>query len=189
MHAPAVLIALALILAPLGANAADLVVWWEEGFNPEEDLAVREIVAAFEQGSGKQVDLVFHPYPELPLRIVGAFETGELPDFAVAQDIIDYTAQWAFEDRLVDLTDTIGSFSTLFDADALAWGTLLDARTGQKALYALPIGRSTNHVHVWASLLKRAGFQPCRRSPPMGCLLVVLVRPSPAGRPPSAGPR
>jgi ABC-type glycerol-3-phosphate transport system substrate-binding protein len=71
MHAPAVLVALALILAPLGAHAADLVVWWEEGFNPEEDSAVREIVAAFEQGSGKQVELVVHPYPELPLRIVG----------------------------------------------------------------------------------------------------------------------
>ena len=31
MHAHAVLVALALILAPLGANAADLVVWWEKG--------------------------------------------------------------------------------------------------------------------------------------------------------------
>ena len=154
----AALAAMLIMVAPLGANAADLVVWWEEGFNPEEDSAVREIVAAFEQGSGKQVDLVFHPYPELPLRVVGAFQTGELPDFAVAQDIIDYTAQWAFDDRLVDLSDAIGHFADMFDADALAWGTLLDARTGQKALYALPIGRSTNHIHVWASLLKLAGL-------------------------------
>jgi multiple sugar transport system substrate-binding protein len=153
-----ILLAAMLAMAPLGAQAADLVVWWEEGFNPEEDSAVREIVAAFEQGSGKQVDLLFHPYPELPFKIVGALETGEVPDFAVAQDLIDYIPQWAFDDRLVDLTDTVGPFSNLFDADALAWGTLLDARTGQKALYALPIGRSTNHIHIWASLLKRAGF-------------------------------
>jgi hypothetical protein len=33
------------IIASLGTEAADLVVWWEEGFNPEEDAAVREIVA------------------------------------------------------------------------------------------------------------------------------------------------
>ena len=35
---------------------------------------------------------------------------------------------------------------------------LLNARTGQKALYGLPMGRTTNHVHVWKSLLERAGF-------------------------------
>jgi multiple sugar transport system substrate-binding protein len=35
---------------------------------------------------------------------------------------------------------------------------LLNAQTGQKALYGLPIGRATNHLHVWKSLLERAGF-------------------------------
>ena len=57
MRARAVVLAVALVLAPLGARAADLVVWWEKGFNPEEDAAVREIVAAFEQKTGKQVEL------------------------------------------------------------------------------------------------------------------------------------
>ena len=31
----------ALIMAPLGARAADLVVWWDMSSNPEEDAAVR----------------------------------------------------------------------------------------------------------------------------------------------------
>ena len=35
---------------------------------------------------------------------------------------------------------------------------LLNQKTGQRALYALPIGRITNHVHVWKSLLEQAGF-------------------------------
>jgi multiple sugar transport system substrate-binding protein len=58
----------------------------------------------------------------------------------------------------VDLSDTIGHFTDLFDPDALDRETLLNAKTGQKALYALPIGRSTNHLHVWKSLLEAAGF-------------------------------
>jgi hypothetical protein len=33
----AILLAAALMLVPLGARTADLVVWWEEGFHPEED--------------------------------------------------------------------------------------------------------------------------------------------------------
>ena len=40
MRARAVVLAVAIVLAPLGARAADLVVWWEKGFYPQEDEAV-----------------------------------------------------------------------------------------------------------------------------------------------------
>ena len=53
----AVVLAAALILAPFGARAADLVVWWDQGAYAQEDEALREIVAAFEQKTGKQVEL------------------------------------------------------------------------------------------------------------------------------------
>ena len=46
----------------------------------------------------------------------------------------------------------------LLDADLLERSTLLNGRTGQRALYALPMGRVTTHVHVWRSLLEEAGF-------------------------------
>ena len=58
----------------------------------------------------------------------------------------------------MDLTDTVGHFSDLFDPDALDLVVLLNEKTGQKALYGLPMGRTTNHVHVWKSLLEQAGF-------------------------------
>ena len=51
-----------LAMMPLGAEAADLVVWWDQGANPEEDAAVRETIAAFQQETGKQVELVFYPF-------------------------------------------------------------------------------------------------------------------------------
>jgi ABC-type glycerol-3-phosphate transport system substrate-binding protein len=53
----AVSLAVMLMMAPLGTRAADLVVWWEKGSSAQEDEAVREIIAAFEQDSGKQVEL------------------------------------------------------------------------------------------------------------------------------------
>ena len=49
-------------------------------------------------------------------------------------------------------------FASLFDPDGLAFATLLNAKTGRRALYALPMGFATNHVHVWRSLLEQAGF-------------------------------
>ena len=43
MRARAVVLAAAIIVAPLCARAADLVVWWEKGFYPQEDAAIAEI--------------------------------------------------------------------------------------------------------------------------------------------------
>jgi multiple sugar transport system substrate-binding protein len=147
-----------LALAPPGATAADLVVSWEEGFYPQEDEAVREIVAVFEQDTGKQVELAFYAQRELGPQIEAALEVGHPPDFAFGTLLMDYIGEWASDDRLVDLTDTLGHFSDMFDPDALRWVTLLNAKTGQKALYGLPMGQYRQYIHVWKSLLERAGF-------------------------------
>jgi multiple sugar transport system substrate-binding protein len=158
MRSRAIAFAAALLIAPLGVKAADLVVWWDEGYYAEEDAAVREIIAAFEQETGKEVELTFHPDTEFAGKLVSAVEAGQPPDFAWGTRIDSYYAEWALDDRLVDLTDTIGSFSYLFDPDALAWWTLLNASTGTEALYALPMGQYRQHAHVWKSLLEQAGF-------------------------------
>jgi multiple sugar transport system substrate-binding protein len=147
-----------LVMAPLGAHAADLVVWWEKGFYPQEDEAVREIIAAFEHKTGKEVELDFHPQDELPGKLAAAFDAGQPPDFAFGVIFGDHLPEWAFDDRLVDLTETIGSFSNLFDPDALAWWTLPNRRTGRRGLYGLSMGRNSIYLHVWKSLLHRAGF-------------------------------
>jgi multiple sugar transport system substrate-binding protein len=147
-----------LLLAPPGARAADLVVWWEQGFNPEEDAAVREIVAAFERKTGKQVELIQPSLNDIDAKIVAGVSAGQPPDFLFGQNTDYYYGQWAEEGRLVDLSDVIGPFASLFDPDALRYATLLDATTGRRALHALPMAFSTNNVHVWRNLLERAGF-------------------------------
>jgi multiple sugar transport system substrate-binding protein len=158
MHTHAVLVALALILAPIGVKAADLVVWWEKGYYDQEDEAVREIVAAFEQETGKQVDLVFQQQNELPQKILAALDAGHPPDFAFGIWIVENVGEWAFDDRLADLSDAVGHFSDLFDSDALEREVLLNGKTGRKALYALPMANSVNHLHVWKNFLESAGF-------------------------------
>jgi hypothetical protein len=65
MCSRAVVFAAVLITAPLGAQAADLLVWWAKGQYANEDAAVREIIAAFEQKSGNRVQLVLGPPEEL----------------------------------------------------------------------------------------------------------------------------
>jgi multiple sugar transport system substrate-binding protein len=153
-----VLLAAALIMAPLGVKAADLVVWWEKGYYDQENEAVGEIIAAFEQRTGKQVELVLLNEEELPDAFAAALDASRPPDFGFGTLMAPFIAEWAFDDRLVDLSDAIGSFADIFDRDALDRTMLVNAETGQKALYALPMGRTNNHVHVWRSLLEQAGF-------------------------------
>jgi hypothetical protein len=63
-----------LAMIPLGAHAADLVVWWEEGLYPEEDKAAQGTIAAFEQKTGKDVELVLQPQAELTGKVRAAIE-------------------------------------------------------------------------------------------------------------------
>jgi multiple sugar transport system substrate-binding protein len=67
-------------------------------------------------------------------------------------------AQWAYEDRLVNLEGVLQPVLNLFDADAIEVSTLLDSKTGRRGLYALPMARCSNNIHVWNSLLERAGL-------------------------------
>src|SRR3954469_3753108 len=159
MWVRAVLLAAALALAPLVAQAADLVVWWDKPYYPEEDQALAELTRAFEAKTGLVVDLVRLDDQAMPKEIEGAVATGRPPDFVFGlQQIQDQPGRWAAEDRLLDLTDVTGDLAGLFDPDLLDLGTATDS-TGQRGLYALPMGRDTNHVHVWLSLLERAGFR------------------------------
>jgi multiple sugar transport system substrate-binding protein len=159
MRARVALIAAVLILAPLGAKAADLVVWWEKGFYPQADEAVAEIVATFEQDTGKHVELIQHAQDQMSGEVQAALSAGQPPDFVFGTIASErWVPLWAYEDRLVDLGATLGPVLDLFDTDAVEAGTLLNGRTGRRGLYALPMGRSSNFLHVWNSLLERAGF-------------------------------
>jgi len=153
-----VLLASALVMSPAAVLAADLVVWWFKGFFEQEDAAVREIIAAFEQETGKQVELVQPAMDEMFDQANAALEAGRPPDFLYSLLSAQWTAQWAYNDRLTDLTGSLRSVLDLFDADAIEASTLLNGKTGRRGLYALPMGRGSNHVHVWNSLLERAGF-------------------------------
>jgi multiple sugar transport system substrate-binding protein len=153
-----VLLVAALALAPLGAQGGDLVVWWEKGFYPQADEAVREIVAAFELETGKQVELAQPAQNEIFEKAQAALEAGQPPDFLFGTTSERRAAQWAYEGRLANLEGALGPVLDLFDADALEASTFLNGSTGERGLYALPMGRGSNHIHVWSSILKRAGF-------------------------------
>jgi multiple sugar transport system substrate-binding protein len=91
-------------------------------------------------------------------QVQAALAAGQAPDFLFGASVGRGAAQWAYEDRLAELESGLAPVLDVFDADAIAVSTLLNGRTGRRALYALPMGRHSNNIHVWNSLLERAGF-------------------------------
>jgi multiple sugar transport system substrate-binding protein len=156
MRARAVVLAVVIALAPLDASGADLVVWWEKGFYAQEDEAIAEIIAAFEQRSGKKVELVQPAQDELFDKAQAALAAARPPDFLFGTDV--WWEQWAYNDRLTNLEGALGPVLGLFDADIVEAAMLLNGKTGRRGLYGLPMGRRSIHLHVWKSLLERAGF-------------------------------
>ncbi len=165
---PAALSPRALVMAPLGAQAADLVVWWEEGFNPEEDAAVREIIAAFEQETGKQVELEQPSQNDIEAKVVAAVAAGQPPDFLFGYE---YGLLLRPMGRGGPPRRPLGGDRAVrkpVRPDALRYATLLDATTGRRALYALPMAFATNTCPRLAQSPRAGRLYPGRRSQGVG---------------------
>jgi multiple sugar transport system substrate-binding protein len=159
MRVRAVLLAAALTLPSPRAWAADLVVWWEKGFYPQEDEAVEEVISAFQAKTGSKLELSFLAPEGVRAKARAAVEAGRPPDFLFSLNVQGPIYEWAYDDRLVDLTDAVEPFRHLFAPDSLELATLFNASTGRRGLYALPMGRATHHIYVWRSLLEQAGLK------------------------------
>src|SRR5215472_17610074 len=67
---------------PYIANAAATTaeVWWAQGFVPEEDVAIKKVVADYEKASGNTIDLTITPFAPQRQKIVAAAQSGIVPD-------------------------------------------------------------------------------------------------------------
>ena len=187
MRTHAVALAAMLLLTPLGARAADLVVWWDKGFYAQEDAAVREIVAAFEQETGKQVELAF--YPDGGASSQGwrrRTRPGGRPTSPSAMDL-----------RTISRMGARGSAGRPHGRhrQLVEHVRCRRARPGHAARRqdraAGPVRPADGPLDQPHPRLEEPfgarGLHARRHSPRVGCVLVVLVRPGPAGGAPALG--
>ncbi|TMJ62030.1 MAG: extracellular solute-binding protein, partial [Alphaproteobacteria bacterium] len=93
---------------PFIANAAATTaeVWWTQGFVPEEDVAVKKMVADYEKASGNTIELSIMPFAPLRQKIISAVTSGVVPDL-FRQSPDEVIALLAWDDKLVDVTDVV----------------------------------------------------------------------------------
>lgn len=136
-----------------------LQIWWSQGFLPEENEIISDIVSAWENESGYQANLVLLPDSAIIQDIQNAIEENRAPDvfFSFPADT-NLIPSLAWKGELVDVSDIIKPFeSEYFDA-ALKSVFYQNQTTQTRSYYALPFGQNTIHLHYWQNYLEEAGL-------------------------------
>jgi multiple sugar transport system substrate-binding protein len=161
LRATAGLAAAGTIARPFIANAQakTATVWWVQGFAPQEDEALKKLVADYEKASGNKIDYTIVPFAPLRQKFISAITSGVVPDM-VTPNFGPYIAQQAWADKLEDVSDIVEPHKAAMVDAAAASVYCYNKATKKRAYYGLPWGGALTPFHIWASLVEKAGYKP-----------------------------
>jgi multiple sugar transport system substrate-binding protein len=159
LHGSAGLLAAGTLARPYITNAAAKTaeVWWAQGFVENEDISIKKIVADYQKASGNTIDLVITPFAPQRQKIVAAIQTGVVPDF-FPNNPAEIIALYAWEDKLLDVTDIVETQKAQYTETALANSYCYNNVTKKRSFYGVPFQQSTLPNHIWRPLVEKAGY-------------------------------
>jgi multiple sugar transport system substrate-binding protein len=138
---------------------ADLTIWWEQGYLPEENSGILQLVRAWEDVSGLKADLKLMHITVLEQELLQAIaDPGrhQVPDivFAISLDA-NLAPKLAWENQLTDVSDVLEANKTLYTPDALSQVTYRNKTVHGRRYYAIPIGNAGEYIHCWLNVLEK----------------------------------
>src|SRR6516162_4129573 len=145
---------------PYIANAAGTTaeVWWAHGFVPEEDVAIKKVVADYEKASGNTIDLIITPFAPQRQKIVASVQSGIVPDVFPANPA-EIAALYAWDDKLVDVSDVVETQKEEYTETAILNTYCYNSVTKKRSFYGVPDTTAVLPNHVWKPLVEKAGFK------------------------------
>ena len=96
------------LLAGQTLAAADLNIWWNKSYYPEEDEQFDEIVAEFEKAKRARRRVPILHQRGRTKKVLAALTAGEPPDLAYGFLFdLQHTARWAMNGMLEDVSDVV----------------------------------------------------------------------------------
>jgi multiple sugar transport system substrate-binding protein len=150
-----------LLARPYIANAAatTATVWQVQGFVPEEDAAFRKTVADYEKASGNKIENSIMPFMALNQKAISAITSGSVPDIIFHDAPATILPQFAWNDKLVDVSDVVAAQKSKLSETALLNSSFYNSVTKQRAFYLAPVKQACAPFHVWGDLVAKAGFK------------------------------
>ncbi len=154
------LVAAGSLARPYIANAAakTATVWWIQGFAHEEDIAFKKIVDDYEKASGNTIDYTIIPYAPMRQKIVSAVTSGVVPDL-FQNSPTEISQLWAWQDKLVDLSDVIETQKEEYTEAALLSAYSYNSVAKRRSYYLAPYTTAALPNHIWRPLVEKAGYK------------------------------
>jgi len=143
-------------IAKAAATTAE--VWWAQGFVPEEDVAIKKVVADYEKASGNTIDLIITPFAPQRQKIVASVQSGIVPDVFPANPA-EIAALYAWDDKLVDVSDVVETQKEEYTETAILNTYCYNSVTKKRSFYGVPDTTAVLPNHVWKPLVEKAGFK------------------------------
>ena len=134
-----------------------LQIWWDKGYYPEEDEALRTVVSNWEQQTGNQVKLSFYTNDELSQKTQRAIKAGDPPDILMNDGGERSIGSLAWSGKLTDVSQVIEPVKELYDDTLLSSVRLYNNVEQKQSYYAVPIHVSIPHIFYWRDLLQKIG--------------------------------
>jgi multiple sugar transport system substrate-binding protein len=143
-------------IANAAAKTADM--WWAQGFVPEEDVAIKKIVADYEKASANKIELSIMPFAPMRQKIISAVTSAVVPDMFVSTPT-ELIALLAWDDKLVDVSDVIATQREELTETALINMNCYNSVTKNRSFYGVPYNTAVSPNHVWRPLVEKAGYK------------------------------
>ncbi len=145
---------------PYIANAAatTATAWWVQGFVPEEDAALRTMIADYEKASGNRIELSIVPFAAMRQKEIAAVTSGVVPDVINVGDFF-FAVLSAWKNQLVDVSDVIETQKSQFSPTALRTVYSYNNVKKQRSYYMVPQRAAVIPFHIWKSLVEKAGYK------------------------------
>jgi multiple sugar transport system substrate-binding protein len=140
------------------AAATTATVWWTQGYAQEEDISFKKIVAEYEKATGNTLDYTIVPYAPLRQKIVSAVTSGVVPDVFPNQPA-EIIALYAWNDKLVDLTDVVETQREEYTHTALLTALCYNSVEKKRSFYGAPYTQGVLPNHIWRPLVEKAGYK------------------------------
>lgn len=136
-------------------------VWMAQGFIPEEDAALRKLVADYHKASGNTIEYTIVPFAALGDKASAAIKSGNVPDLMETTHAQgpEFVALHAWSDQLIDVTDVIETQKIEFSATALLLAYCYNNVSRRRSYYGIPWKLAVTPFHIWRSFVEKAGFK------------------------------
>lgn len=135
-----------------------LKLWWDKGYNPEEDEALQKLVQNWEQKTGNKVQIHFYTLDKRSEKPQRYLQGGVAPDIFMsfkAESTLNPTLAW--EGKLKDVSEIVEPVKEIYDQDALETAYYYNNVEKKRSYYAVPIHRAALHLYYWKDLVEKTG--------------------------------